>query len=95
MRVGEKRIDCDIYKLFTRLLLIGERECGVKERLQYELTQHPLSLYEPGGGVRKKDKSELGRYFRDTVEEVTDSPPCDIIVIDGGWLLFQVGSSFP
>ena len=95
VRVGEKRLDCDIYKLFTRLLLIGGRECGVKECLQYELTQHPLSLYKPDGGVRKKDKSELGRYFRDMMEEVTDSPPCDIVVIDGGWLLFQVGSNFP
>lgn len=93
VRVGDKQIDCNHEKLFTRLLLIGERECGVKDCLEYELTPYPLALYEPNGGVRSKSKSELGLYFRerlDSTGRINCLPLSGTAFIDGGWLLFQV-----
>ena len=75
VKVGGKKIECDVLQLFTRLAMIGERKCGIKTCLKFELTKVPLALYEADGGVRKRDKSELGRYFRDRLQNVVLRDP--------------------
>ena len=70
--------------------MIGEQECGIKTCLKFELTKVPLALYVADRGVRKRDKSELGRYFRDRLQNVVLRDPSTVAVIDGGWLFYQV-----
>ena len=59
-----KNVVIDALKLFTRLILISERETSVEESLCYELTQVPMSLYDNNQQMRKANKAALGTYLK-------------------------------
>ena len=64
IKVNEKTVV--IIKLFTRLILISEKETSVEESLCYELTQVPMtmSLYDNNQQMRKANKAALGTYLK-------------------------------
>ena len=48
-----------------------------------------MSLFDKNQKMRKPDKAALARFLKTHVEPV-DQPPCTSLVIDDGWLLYNV-----
>lgn len=74
--------------LFSRLVVLVERDDDMKECFKYELTPVPTSLFEHGI-MRKPNKSALGRAIKQDVSAVTPPVP-SFYVLDGGTLLHKV-----
>ena len=72
-------------------LLLFHRLCSVIESKEYELTQHPPSLFKDGM-MRKGQKSDLGRIIKEYVQEVKFDGKH--VVIDGGHLRYS-GEGWP
>ena len=74
--------------LFSRLLVIVEREDNLLKYFKYELTPEPTSLFD-NGAMRKATKSSLAKFITQDVEEIslTGLPK---FVLDGGALLHKV-----
>ena len=82
------KIHVDPMLLFTRLLVLVERDDDMKACFKYELTPIPASLFEHGM-MRKPNKSALGRAIKQYVSAVTP-PVSSFRVLDGGALLHKV-----
>ena len=82
------KIHVDPMLLFSRLLVLVERDNDMKECFKYELTPIPTSLFEHGM-MRKPNKSALGRAIKKNVSAVTP-PVSSFHVLDGGTLLHKV-----
>ena len=89
VKMKEKPIYIDTMKLFTRLMIIGERELSIQESLCYELTYLPTSLFTNAQKMRKTNKTVLGNCLKRKAESVTVEKVV-FTLIDGGWLLHQV-----
>ena len=90
IKVRDKDVYIDSMKLFVRLMVIGERELTLSECLSYELTHLPSSLFTDKQKMRKTNKAVLGTELRSRVGNVV-AKNVAITVIDGGWLIYQVG----
>ena len=85
--MNEKDIVIDSFTIFNRLVFASERESTLEESLQYDLTAMPMSLFNNEQMMRKANKAALVVDFT-----VTFSNPFSPLIIDGGWLLYQVTS---
>ena len=74
--------------LFSRLLVLVERDDDMKECFKYELRLIPTSLFEHGM-MRKPNKLALGRAIKQDVSLVI-RPDSSFHVLDGGLLLQKV-----
>ena len=91
--MNEKDIVIDSLTIFNRLVFASERESTLEESLQYELTAMPMSLFNNEQMMRKANNAALGQYLKTVVDcTVTFSNPSSPLIIDGGWLLYQVTS---
>ena len=96
----ERNISIDPELLFQRLITV----CGdeTNEALKYELSHHPMSLFDDKGFMRDSKKPELGNYivkqfpFDDVVPDIESVQWKK--VVDGGMLLhrlpWQIGTTF-
>ena len=89
VKVKDKAIYIDSMRLFTRLMIIGERELSLNESLSYELTHMPTSLFNNKQKMRKTNKAVLANNFKKRVSDVCVKD-VKVTVIDGGWLMHQV-----
>ena len=90
VRVNEKDIVIDSLTIFVFAI---ERKSTLEEILQYELTAIPMSLFNNEHMMRKANKAALGQYLKNVVDcTVKFSNPSSPLIIDGGWLLYQVTS---
>ena len=89
VQIGKEKVNVDPLLLFSRLLLLVEREEDVKSYFRYELTSIPTSLFE-NGMMRKPTKSNLAKSIKQGVP--TNSPTSNQLyhVLDGGSLLHKV-----
>ena len=74
--------------LFSRLLVIMEREDDVKKYFAYELTPIPTSLFQDGM-MRKATKSMLANFITRNIHSVQNYL-FPVYIIDGGALLHKV-----
>jgi hypothetical protein len=85
---GSRKLPVHSAVLFSRLLVIRQREPDISSLFQYELTAVPSALFK-GESFRKTDKSQLAKVLTANV------PSCNAsrgtaTVVDGGWLLHKV-----
>ena len=74
--------------LFSRLLVLVERDDDMKKCFNYELTPNPTSLFDHGM-MRKANKSALGKAIKQN--SLPDKlPVSSMYIIDGGALLHKV-----
>ena len=93
VKVNGKDVYIDTLKLFTRLMIIGERELNVKDSLCYELTPLPTPWFDDKQGMRKTNKAALGTVLKSKFPTTTsENLHVQVEVIDGGWLIYKVGS---
>lgn len=92
VKVNGKDVYIDTLKLFTRLMIIGERELSVKDSLCYELTPLPTALFDDKQGMRKTNKAALGTVLKTKFPSTTsENLHVQVEVVDGGWLIYKVG----
>ena len=82
----------DSLALFNRLIMISDRQGEVSDAFSFELTPMPLSLFDQSQNMRKPQKSVLGQHLKafDSTDPIVEQSPS--VVIDGGWLLYQLSS---
>ena len=92
VKIDKDSVNIDPSKLFSRLLVLSERDGEVKQHFQYELTPIPTSLFVDNF-MRKSNKSQLIQHLfgkdhhKIYHEEIKDT---DTNVVDGGALLRQI-----
>jgi hypothetical protein len=86
--IEKEKVHVDPTLLFSRLLVILEREDSVKKYFSYELTPVPTSLFQDGM-MRKATKSMLAKALTKDITTVP-SYECPVFVVDGGALLHKV-----
>lgn len=88
VKIDKENIYVDPMLLFSRLLVIVERDDNMLKYFKYELTPEPTSLFD-NGVMRKATKSNLAKMI--TQNSVPVSPSgSQIFVLDGGALLHKV-----
>ena len=88
VRIENENVYVDPTLLFSRLLVLVEREENMMKYFSYELTPIPTSLFE-NGMMRKASKSNLAKAVTKDVSISSPSEP-PIYVLDGGALLHKV-----
>ena len=74
--------------LFSRLILLAEREQDATPCFEYELTNYPLSLFKDGI-IRSGNKASLRNYLTKGIPNA--NLPTEIVQLtEGGALLYQV-----
>ena len=89
VKVTDKAVYIDSMKLFTRLMVIGERELSLLDCLTHELTHLPLSLFDDKQKMRKTNKALLAASLKARVSH-TNPSNVKVTVIDGGLLIHKV-----
>ena len=92
VKVNKQSVNIDPSKLFSRLLVISEREGDVKRHFEYELTPVPTSLFIETS-MRKANKAQLILYLLGKEFQVVNDDEIqytEMNVIDGGVLLRQM-----
>ena len=89
VKIDKEKLNVNPLLLFTRLLVLVEREEDMKRYFRYELTSIPTSLFE-NGMMRKDGKSNLARSIKQDVSP--NSPVSNQLshILDGGSLLHKV-----
>ena len=86
--VKSEQVSVDPNILFYRLLLVAERENGLRECFQYELTPYPMFLFKDGL-MQKPVKADLYPLFASGLTEA-NLPSVVQYVVDGGYLIHKV-----
>ena len=61
IKVGGRNVHMDNTVLFSRLIILTQREQNINGVIQYELTQVPTSLFDNKGFMRKANKASYGK----------------------------------
>lgn len=85
---GSSKLPVHSTVLFSRLLVIIQREPNISSLFKYELAAVPTALFN-GESLRKTVKSQLAKTLTENVEN-SCSVPGSTVVVDGGWLLHKV-----
>ena len=88
VNIEKEKVYVDPSILFSRLLVIMEREDDVKKYFAYELTLIPTSLFQDGM-MRKATKSMLANFITRNIHSVQNYL-FPVYIIDGGALLHKV-----
>ena len=81
LKIDHEVVDIDPLILFSRLILLGEREEGATPCFDYELTNYPLLLFKDGM-MRSGSKASLRNYLTKGIPNA--NVPTEIVqVIDG------------
>ena len=90
VEIQKQKVVSESLKLFTRLTIASQRDLTIKDSLGYELTTLPMSLFDEKQYMRKANKPNLGQYLKSFADP--NPIPCNVnqLVIDGGWLLYQI-----
>ena len=85
IKIGTKKeIVIDPTALFSRLIVMVQREDDMSTYFQYEMTVEPTSLFKDGL-MRKPNKPQLRKALVD--DKVNQSEPRGEYVLDGGALM--------
>ena len=90
VRVGDKKVYIEKTVLFNRLTIMAERDKGIEEIFNFELTSVLTSLFTMDRMMRKPQKHEFGRMLKETTTKLDLEMNNKMHVVDGGWLLHQV-----
>ena len=83
VRVNEKDIVIDSLTIFNQLVFASERESTSEDSLRFNNEQI----------IRKANKAVFRQYLKNVVDcTVTSSNPSSPLIIEGGWLLYQITS---
>ena len=90
VKINKKPLYMDPTILFTRLIAIAQREEGLVDYFNYDLTTTCMSLFKDNL-MRKPDKPSLRKVILKDQESIASNlPDVQTIVIDGGGLLHRV-----
>ena len=89
VKIQNDKIHIDPLLLFTRLLVLIEREEEIRSYFRFELTAYPTALFE-NGMMRKAIKSKLGQALKKDISPKLYKPNEVFHVLDGGALLHKV-----
>ena len=89
IRINNKRVVLEPFKLFNRLAIVLQRQLTVHESLRYELTILPSNFFDSNQPMRTSKKQKLCLHLKQM------APTCDrtctrTAIIDGGWLVHQI-----
>jgi len=87
--IGTKKLVLDCTILFSRLLVIIQRNTDIEPFFRYELTATPTALFTDTS-MRKCVKSVLAKELKKHVSTDTVVSIPKTFVVDGGWLLHKV-----
>ena len=92
VKINKQSVSIDPTKLFSRLLILSEREGDINSQFKYELTPYPTSLFEDSS-MRKANKSQLvqclfGKEY--VIVEEEQLTKTEMVVIDGGFFLHKI-----
>ena len=86
LKIDNEIVHIDPLILFSRLILLVEREEETTPCFKHELTNYPLSLFKDGM-MRSGNKASLRNYLTKGIPNA--NLPTEIVqVIDGGALLY-------
>ena len=86
---GTKRLPVDSTVLFSRLLVVLQRQPDISCLFKYELTAVPTAFFK-GESLRKTDKSQLAKVLTTNVQSSNIVSVSRAVVVDGGWLVHKV-----
>ena len=92
VKVSKEKVNIDPSKLFSRLLIISEREGDIQSHFDYELTPTPSSLFL-NKFIRKSNKALLLQHLFGKDYQLVERNQIiktDVNVVDGGALLRQI-----
>ena len=88
LKIDNEVVEIDPSILFSRPVLLAEREEDATACVEYEVTNYPLSLFK-GGMMRSGNNASLRNYLTKGIPN--ENLPTEIVqVTDGGALLYQV-----
>ena len=90
VKVGDKKLYIENTQLFNILIIMAERDEGIEQIFNFELTPVPTSLFTMDRMMRKPKKHEFGRMLKNTTAKLDLEMDSKMHVVDGGWLLHQV-----
>ena len=88
VKVDKEKVHVDPLLLFSRLLVLVEREADMKSYFKYELTPFPTSLFE-NGMMRKTAKSNLAKAIKQNISPNKPTFYQLNHILDGGALLHK------
>ena len=89
VRIDKEKVHVDPLLLFSRLLVLIEREENIRSYFQYELTTVPTLLFQDSM-MRKSSKAKLGQALKKDTTTSTYNMDQSFHVLDGGPLLHKV-----
>ena len=90
-KIDNEVVDIDPLMLFSRLILLAEREEDATPCFEYELTNYPLPLFKDG--MMKSGSKDSSRNYL-TKDIPNANVPTEIVQVIDGWpLLCQLKSS--
>ena len=90
IKVNKQDVSMDPSRLFSRLVVLLERNSDLKPFFEYELTPVPTSLFTENF-MRKANKALLIQYlFGKDIHFIDSVASTDCCVIDGGWMLRKI-----
>ena len=89
IKIDKEKVHVDPLLLFSRLLVLIEREEDIRSYFQYELTAVPTSLFQDSM-MRKSSKAKLGQALKKKTTMSTYNLDQSFHVLDGGALLHKV-----
>ena len=79
----------DASVLFSRLIIVLQRQTDIQPLFSHELTALPSAFFKDKL-MRKADKSVLAKHLTSTTSSCELEPPIGhSYVVDGGWLLHK------
>ena len=89
VRIDKEKVHVDPLLLFSRLLVVIEREENIRSYFQYELTTVPTLLFQDSM-MRKSSKAKLGQALKKDTTASTYNMDQSFYVLYGGALLHKV-----
>ena len=89
VEIDKEKIYVDPMLLFSRLLVLIEREEEIREYFRFELTGFPISLFK-NGMMRKANKSKLAKALKKNISSNSYQADQSFHVLDGDALLHKV-----
>ena len=88
VEIDKEKIHVDLMLLFSRILVLIEREEEIQEYFQFERAAFPTSLFK-NGIMKKNNKSKLAKVLKKNVSSNSYQADQSFHVLDGGALLIK------
>ena len=88
VEIDKEKIHVDLMLLFSRILVLIEREEEIREYFRFERATFPTSLFK-NGIMQKTNKSKLARASKKNVSSNSNQADQPFHILDGGALLIK------